>query len=127
MLKRKIIPYNPKLKQRTRELRKNSTLSEVLLWMEIKGKKIRGYQFHRQVPIDEYIVDFYCHELMLAIEIDGASHDNFEKDLKRQKRIEGLGVSFLRFYDSDVKNNLHSVVQLINDWIIEFENNKKRK
>jgi len=49
-------------------------LLEVLLWNQIKGKAF-GYEFHRQVPVDEFIVDFYCHELMLAIEIDGNSHD----------------------------------------------------
>jgi len=73
-MKNKIIPYNPKLKELARELRKNSTLSEVLLWLKIKGK-VMGVEFHRQVPIDNFIVDFYCHELMLAIEIEGSSHD----------------------------------------------------
>ena len=73
-MKNKIIPYNPKLKELARELRKNSTLSEVLLWIKIKGKAM-GVEFHRQVPIDNFIVDFYCHELMLTIEIDGSSHD----------------------------------------------------
>jgi len=70
----KIIPYNPKLKALARQLRKNSTLSEVLLWQKIKQKGY-GVQFHRQVPLLEYIVDFYCHELKLAIEIDGDSHN----------------------------------------------------
>ena len=56
-----------------RELRQNMTLSEVLLWQEIKGKQL-GIQFSRQIPIDEYIVDFYCKNLQLAVEIDGESH-----------------------------------------------------
>lgn len=63
------------LKQLARELRKNSTLSEVLLWDELNKKKL-GFEFHRQVPIKNYIVDFFCHELMLAIEVDGSSHDS---------------------------------------------------
>jgi very-short-patch-repair endonuclease len=79
MVKNIIIPYNPNLKQFARHLRNNSTLSEILLWKQIKNKAF-GIEFHRQVPIDEFIVDFYCHELMLAIEIDGISHDfKYEK------------------------------------------------
>ncbi len=65
------IRYNPKLKALARELRKNSTLSEVLLWNHLKGGQMKGYQFMRQKPIDDYIVDFYCSKLTLIIEIDG--------------------------------------------------------
>jgi len=53
-----LLSYNPKLKQIARKLRKQGILSEVLLWKELKGKKLLGYDFHRQVPIDNYIVDF---------------------------------------------------------------------
>jgi very-short-patch-repair endonuclease len=108
-MKNKIIPYNPKLKEYARMLRKNSTLSEVLLWKNIKNKAL-GVQFHRQVPMLEYIVDFYCHELMLAIEIDGDSHlYKYEYDVKRQGDLEQQGVVFLRFSDIDVKQNMFSV------------------
>ena len=108
-MKNKIIPYNPKLKEYARELRKNSTLSEVLLWKNIKNKAL-GVQFHRQVPMLEYIVDFYCHELMLAIEIDGDSHlYKYEYDSKRQGELEKEGVVFLRFTDLDIKQNMFSV------------------
>lgn len=69
MKRRKIIPYNPALKEKARELRNNSTKTEILLWLNLKGKQMRGYDFHRQKPIDNYIVDFFCNELMLAIEI----------------------------------------------------------
>src|ERR1035437_368852 len=99
----KIIPYNPKLKERARQLRQNSTLSEVLLWNEIK-KKSMGYEFHRQVPIDEYIVDFFCHELLLAIEIDGSSHDySFNYDNERQTILEMKGIKIVRYSDLDIK------------------------
>lgn len=83
----KIPPYNPKLKELARQLRKNMTLGEVILWQEIRNRKL-GVQFHRQVPIKEYIVDFYCHELLLVIEIDGSTRDHPEvavNDLQRQK------------------------------------------
>ncbi len=108
----KIIPYNPKLKDVARKLRKNSTLSEVLLWQQIKNKAL-GYQFHRQVPIDNYIVDFYCHELAVCIEIDGNSHEIdtvFENDIKRQERLEAVGVRFIRVNDMDVKKDIKNVV-----------------
>jgi very-short-patch-repair endonuclease len=102
MKRRTIIPYNPKLKELARKLRKSSTLSEILLWQHLKGKQMLGYDFHRQKPIDNYIVDFFCNELMLAIEIDGGSHD-FEEvyvgDIARQQKLESLGIHFLRFND----------------------------
>ena len=113
MARNQIIPYNPKLRAYARKLRNNSTLSEILLWKKIKGKSL-GYEFHRQVPIDNYIVDFYCHELKLAIEIDGSSHDNkLLYDLKRQKRLEELGVTVLRFDDLDVKLNVNDVIRAL--------------
>jgi threonine dehydratase/very-short-patch-repair endonuclease len=108
-VKNKIITYNPKLKEYARQLRKNSTLAETLLWKNIKNKAL-GVQFHRQVPMLEYIVDFYCHELMLAIEIDGNSHDySYFEDVHRQNKLEEYGVTFIRFSDSDIKNNMFSV------------------
>ena len=115
---RKIIPYNPKLKQLAKNLRNNSTLSEVLLWQYLKGKKMKGYDFHRQKPLGNYIVDFFCHDLMLVIEIDGISHDEkIYKDVKRQKELENLGIKFLRFNDVDVKKNMEGVVVAIKEWI----------
>ncbi|MFC2123234.1 endonuclease domain-containing protein [Bacteroidota bacterium] len=124
MNRKKILPYNPKLKKVARMLRKNMTLSEILLWKEIKGKQISGYDFDRQRPIDNYIVDFYCKDLVLAIEIDGDSHIDKEvkvNDVTRQKRLEDLGVRFLRFDDMDVKDNIDAVLQDIKNWI---ENNE---
>jgi len=115
------IYYNPKLKQKARELRKNSTLSEVLLWNQLKGRKIKGYQFMRQKPIDNYIVDFFCLNLKLIIEIDGESHIGKEdKDKDRQKRLESIGLSFLRFSDLDVKTNMEGVIETIINWIDEM-------
>ena len=120
--KHKIIPYNPELKSLARELRKNMTLSEVLLWEHIKQKKILGYDFDRQKPLDKYIVDFYCKELMLAIEIDGDTHYySYEEDEKRQSDLERLGIKFLRFDDREVKRNISNVLRVIEDWIL---NNK---
>ena len=99
-------------------------MSEVLLWNELKRKKMLGYDCDRQRPIDEYIVDFYCKALMLAIEIDGESHNSEEADVRdkvRQKRLESLGVRFLRFTDSDVKQNMDGVLHAIRNWISKNE------
>jgi len=114
-----IPPYNPKLKELARKLRKNMTLGEVLLWQEIRNRKL-GYQFHRQVPILNYIVNFYCHELQLVIEVDGSSHDHPEiavSDLDRQKEIEEEAIQFLRFEEAEVRKNLDRVVDVIERWI----------
>ena len=128
MSRRTLIPYDPKLKQRSRQLRNNSTLSEVLLWNQLKRKQMKGYQFLRQKPLDHYIVDFFCYDLMLAIEIDGSSHDDkLEEDEIRQERLESFGVRFLRFTDRDVKKNLEGVLQCIEAWIEEFEGRHRER
>jgi very-short-patch-repair endonuclease len=92
--------------------------------MNIKNKTL-GYEFHRQVPIDDYIVDFYCHELRLAIEIDGSTHDyNFINDELRQKRLESMGIKVIRFTDEDVKKFMNDVLRSIQFVILEIENRK---
>ena len=125
MNRNKIIPYRKDLKYLARKLRKNSTLSEILLWSELKHKQILGFQFHRQVPMLDYIVDFYCHELQLAIEIDGESHSNeviAENDEIRQKTLEAKGVHFLRFDDLEVKQIKDVIINDIISWIEQHHN-----
>lgn len=122
--KRKIYPYNPKLKLLARKLRNNSTYAEVLLWNQLKNKQLKGYDFHRQKPILNYILDFFCHELYLAIEVDGITHDSEiqqAKDKVRQSEIEALGITFLRFEDSLIKTQMHSVISEILSFVEEFE------
>lgn len=77
-----------------------------------------GYDFHRQKPIGNYIVDFFCYKLRLVIEIDGESHkDKYEYDQKRQKYLENLGLSVLRFDDYEVKKDIDNVLRVIRIWI----------
>ena len=122
----KIIPYNPILKKRANELRKNSTLTEIMMGDELKKKKLHGYDFDRQKPIDNYIVDFYSKELMLAIEIDGESHyGKEEKDAYRDKRLNSLGVTVLRFDDMEVRYNLDKVIIMLEQWINDKFNKSK--
>jgi very-short-patch-repair endonuclease len=119
MPRRKIIPSNPRLKELARELRNHSTLAEVLLWNQIKNKKILGFDFHRQKPIDRFIVDFFCPDLMLAIEIDGVSHaQKGDVDVERHRRLESLGVHVLRFEDRMVKREMPKVLSAIEGWIL---------
>ncbi len=121
-MSKKIIPYNPKLVPLARELRNNSTLPEVLLWMKLRNKQFLGYDFDRQKPIDNYIVDFFCKELMLAIEIDGSSHDyKYEQDLSRQQSIETFGITVIRFEDIRVKRDLEGLLGELQWQIRELE------
>ncbi|MEL6399684.1 MAG: endonuclease domain-containing protein [Cyanobacteria bacterium J06626_4] len=116
-----ILSYNPVLKERARQLRHNMTSGEIKLWQHLKRKQLLGYDFDRQRPIDQFIVDFYCKQLMLAIEIDGSSHDSKTaqaKDRERQACLEALGVKFLRFREADVHRNIDGVVGAITAWIL---------
>jgi very-short-patch-repair endonuclease len=121
--RREIIPYQPYLKKLARKLRNNMTLGEIILWQHLKKKQVRGYDFDRQRPIDSYIVDFYCKDLKLAIEVDGSIHDSPEaqaQDQFRQERLEACGVSFLRFTDAQVRRDVEGVVIVIQDWIDRY-------
>lgn len=120
----KYLPYDKNLKEFSRHLRNNSTLSEVLLWNELKQESMKGYQFNRQKPLGRYIVDFYCKRLGLVIEVDGCTHDSEEavvSDLKRQEILEKMGLKLLRFNDLDVKRNLSGALRVIEMFIIAFE------
>ena len=118
------IYYYPKLKKLARKLRRNMTFSEVLLWNQLKQGKIQGYDFHRQKPIDNYIVDFFCPKLNLIIEIDGESHQfKGEEDVVRQKKLESLGFHFLRFKDKDIKQKMNDILEIIRNYINEKEDN----
>lgn len=108
------------LKELARKLRNNSTRSEVIMWNYLKGKQLLGYDFHRQKPLGNFIVDFFCNELMLAIEIDGESHYGREKeDKQRQDEIEKMGVRFLRFDEIRIYYDLDKVIKEIENWIKE--------
>ena len=118
-----IIPYKNHLVEKARQLQNNATFSERLLWKHLKRKQIAGYDFDRQKPIDNYIVDFFCNELMLVIEIDGITHnDKMNYDLRRQNDLEKFGLNILRFNALEVVQNTQGVLEEIYCWINE---NKK--
>ncbi len=101
-------------KQIRRKLRNSATPQEVILWSRLKNKGL-GYKFRRQHSIGKYIVDFYCPEKRLVIEIDGSQHINSEYDAKRDQYLKDLGFKVLRFWDNDVNNNLEGVLLKIID------------
>lgn len=120
------ILYNPKLTELARQLRNNSTKSEIKLWMYLRRDQMHGYDFHRQKPIDEYIVDFFCNKLQLAIECDGYSNeilDILEKDIRKTQRLNELGIMVLRFSDHQIINDIDNVIRTIEDFIFRFETN----
>lgn len=125
-MKREIIPYNPMLKELAKKLRQRMTYSEVTLWNELKNGKMMGYDFDRQRPVWNYIVDFYCKDLKLAIEVDGITHTQESiatKDVARQKELESIGVKFLRFDALLVVDKVEAIVREIAVWIGEYESN----
>ena len=116
------IHYNPKLKKYAQELRKNTTFSERLLWKYLKGRQIRGYQFSRQKPIMNYIVDFYCSKLNLIIEIDGESHnDKLEYDTQRENNLKANGFKILKFDGHFVIKDITETLEMIESKIVEIE------
>ncbi len=122
MLDKKVITYRPELKQLAKEFRNNPTTTEKILWEKLKRKRLLGYDFHRQKPIGYYVVDFFCPELLLAIEIDASVHDLEQtriKDELRQDSIEQFGVRFIRFKNYEIEKNVELVVREIEFWIVE--------
>ncbi|MBD2299247.1 endonuclease domain-containing protein [Nostoc sp. FACHB-87] len=108
------LPYNPKLVERAKELRKNMTPAEKKLWCDY----LRNFQFRvlRQRPIDHFIVDFYCPTLQVVIEIDGDSHftdEGQDYDRDRTRILEGYGLKIIRFTNSQVLNHFESVCEHI--------------
>src|SRR6266571_1418832 len=117
-MRHQIIPYNGNLRERARELRKKMSLAEILLWKRLKGKQLCGYDFDCQRPVGRRIVDFYCKELKLAVDVAGSVDDFTRKeDDRRQREIEALGITLLLFWNYDVKNDIRSVLKKIELWI----------
>ena len=117
------VHYAPYLKDFARKMRNNPTKGEAELWRHLKGDQLLGVDFHRQKPIGRYIADFYSHDVLLVIEVDGASHLNIDvmyKDVKKTEYLEGLGLTVLRFTDDEVLDQINSVLTKIEEYILEF-------
>ncbi len=111
-----LLPYNPKLRDRAKELRKAGNLSEVLLWQQLHNRKFKQYDFDRQKIIGNYIVDFYCGNCNAVIEIDGSSHNGKpEYDKERNTFLEGLGLTVIHITAEDVLQHLENVMTFLNN------------
>ncbi len=113
-----MLKYNKDLKLYSRELRKQMTDAERLLWRKIRKRQIKDLQFYRQRPIGDHIVDFYCPKAKLIVEIDGGQHyeiSNEKKDKIRDRGFKSSGLKVLRFQNIDILKNMNSVVRKIWD------------
>ena len=110
------MPIPSNILKNARELRSRLTDAEQLLWYLLRNRRFCGYKFRRQHPVGRFILEFYCHEERLAIELDGSGHCfdmQLVYDAVRTKELEGVGLIVLRFWNSDVLENLESVLESI--------------
>ena len=115
-----MLPFDRKLKPLARNLRTTMTNAEHLIWSKIRRKQIGDLQFYRQKNIGHYIVDFYCPKGKLIIEVDGGQHyekAGMKKDQERDRYLQGLGLTVLRFSDIDVLKNIDGVIERIHEHI----------
>jgi very-short-patch-repair endonuclease len=102
------------LTKTAKNLRKNATRVETILWSQLRARQIEGAKFRRQQPIDEFIVDFVCFEKKLIIELDGGQHAQAcAEDQERDNQLSGKGYTVLRFWNNEVVENLTGVLEVI--------------
>lgn len=107
---------SPETFRRAKELREQMTFSEQILWEKVRAGKLNGLKFRRQHPAGKYILDFYCHEFKLVIELDGEIHsdkDQIERDKGRSEDLIDMGMSILRFRNDEIINNPNHILTLI--------------
>jgi very-short-patch-repair endonuclease len=102
------------MKTRARELRRNATDSERLLWKHLRGRRLAGYKFRRQVVFEPYIVDFVCLEAKLIVEADGGQHlEQMEYDAKRTGVLQSIGYEVMRFWNNEILGDINAVLEQI--------------
>ena len=110
------------IRQKAKELRKNMTPAEELLWINLKNKKLLGLHFRRQHPYGIYILDFYCHKINLAIEVDGKIHKRKgEYDKERTEYLKSSNIYVLRFKNEEVERNIDLVIDRIKDYLFKLK------
>jgi very-short-patch-repair endonuclease len=123
-----IVFNNKSYTARRKALRRSLSKAEAVIWLHLSRKQMNGFKFRRQYSVNQYVIDFYCPELKLAIEIDGDSHYGYlsEKyDNERQKYIESFGIHFMRFTNDTVCNNIDGVLQMIYECTMKSKDKKK--
>jgi very-short-patch-repair endonuclease len=109
-------PVDPTTLSRARELRRTLTPSERNLWYALRGKQLYGLRFRRRHPLPPYILDFYCHEKRLVVELDGGQHNEVMRtayDLERTAWLQARGLRVIRFWNHEVDTNLAGVLEAI--------------
>ena len=107
---------SPNLKERRRELRRNQTDAEKLLWKRLRDKRFYGLKFFRQYSVGPYVVDFCCPSLKFAIELDGGQHSGQEQkeyDTNRTEHLKLHDIEVMRFWNNDVIQNIEGVLERI--------------
>lgn len=122
MLLLKLVGYqyqqNKELTTFSRINRKKQTDAEKLLWYRLKGKQLAGFKFRRQCPIGSYILDFYCAEKKIAVELDGSQHmQSSVYDDQRKIYLQNYGIQIVRFWDNDVLKNIEGVLSQILEYV----------
>jgi very-short-patch-repair endonuclease len=110
-------------KEKRRKLRNSMTEEEIILWSRLKNRQVEGLKFRRQYSVGPFVVDFYCPDRKLAVEVDGGGHferDAVIRDRRRQKFIEKYGIGFLRVTNLDVRRNLDGVLSAIREKLQGF-------
>ena len=114
--------YYDDIKAHARKMRKKPTAAERVLWRNLRNRQVKGYKFRRQHPIDRFIVDFYCREANLAIEVDGSVHNSreaVEYDNERQQFLEHRGLTVLRFSNTQVLCDTNNVLDIVSGFLID--------
>lgn len=122
-MKKLYISYNPKLVEIARENRNNPTQAEEKMWLNVlKNRQFANYKFLRQKPLDNFIADFYCAELMLVIEIDGDSHARQkEYDILRSEKLEAHGIKVIRYTNDEIMFNIEKVYRNLKERIEKYK------
>ena len=107
---------SPEVLAAARRLRVNMTDAEKMLWARLRGKQLNGFRFRKQHPVDRFVLDFYCAEVKLAVELDGSQHctdEGKERDRERTEHLESKGIQVLRFWNHDVLTNIEGTIERI--------------
>ena len=117
--------YNKKTELEKRKLlRKRQTYTEKIFWLQLRNRQILGYKFRRQYSVDHFVIDFYCPELKLAVELDGDVHnlpEQKEYDIARQKYLEKFGIKFIRITNEEFLGNPNKAFSKIEKKIISIK------
>ncbi|CAM5548452.1 putative protein [Mycolicibacterium aubagnense] len=106
-------PVQPGKRSFAKTLRRDMTEAEGRLWEELRGRRLNGLKFRRQVPIGSYVADFLCAEAMLIVEVDGSQHADSTQDRQRAMALKALGFRVLRFWNDEVLREMNAVCDTI--------------